>query len=1498
VPQRLVVPDVVPGQLAQRLPGCVDRGRPVALPGGVHRGYLVRCGGGELAGAGRAGARDLLAGGDDVLLGGPPLLVLAVEVTQVLHRLPGLRPGGVVQPEAELGADLRVAGGLHAGFGAEVRQVAAEHDHGGVVGAVAGRAAGTLGQPGPDPLGEHRQRLDALVQEPFLQVHAHRQAGQDHQAAGLVRQVDPVIPVGQGQDAAGGLGELLRRLGELLRLPHRHLLGHHRGNEPVLGVVARGDEHGLAEQVQHPGGKAGDALLVAQAAEQVGEHEEPAAGALGFPVGRDRDPGNLALEGGSVDDALLLFDLLISTVPLSRATRAADKEKLKNLPRRGVSARDRSPAPCCEADCAGRRNADEWHWRRLTRRRSNQHGHGMAPRMWPSREDGWMVLPSDVPPTGWGRRAPDRRREEIRRLLALMGGAIAALYEDACRLLVTEPQLATASHLVAHLAREIESGLRELLTAMVPASRMAGLEALPREPGQRGPGWKAVVDEICTALGFTAGDEVRSLWKSARWDPRAHRGALLRPRPIDGEFRAAWRDFEVLLHRVGRQYEATYLAALPLVDALAAIGEPSKEDLSRLRHQVPHGVVALRRFFERAGAGWFARLRPAGYLSDPPGLRPTEDGLVAYTPWPAGRYLVRMAQVASLADAVADVALGLDTDNPEACECVAEAALVLPADAAARLAPRLAAFLTQPIMWALPVKAGEVVVTLAAAGQTEAALTVLGPLLPTDVRSAAGRRYFPRELVTRAFPNLGLPGLGLLADHLEALGFEGSPQRPALVHSFIWRPAIETDHYGDGRDTLVSALRDAAVAVATADGTIPVVALLDRHDPALFARLALHVLRQVPDPALVAERLTSRELFDNAETNREYTLLLREQFAALPGNAQSQIVGFIQAGPLRDASPEDADRWRLQQLARFGDALPAGQQDVYEVLVGRFGRPEEYEHALRLGEFVGPTAPVAADALAAMADADLLLMLATWTPGQDRAAPSPEGLRLELQAAVERNPARFAALAVRFGNLDPTYARGLLAGLTSALTPKPAAPATNAPETVSDEAHSPEPGAGDRTAFDWTPVLAFGQAVLGRPRLMPGRPPTGDSERDPGWICCRQQLADLLAQGLRRNQIPPNRSDAVLTLLAQLAEDPEPDEEYEYADGHDDPATTAINTVRGCAFVALMRYAWWRHRYRPGTQPARLDEPVRAILEAHLDPGIEPTAAIRCVYGQFFGAITMCDPQWAHDHVEKVFDHTARPRLGATAWDAYLRFNHPAQQTYDLLAQQYRDSVTALSQRAVSTPASAGPDTDTDQIPDHLVRHIAYLYGHGIINLGTGSLVEAFTRNAPQEQRAKFIEVLGLMLHNTDTPAPAVLGRLQQLWEWRFNQLRTTPGADMGELAGFGWWFGSGKLGPHWAFAHLQELLEAGGTVEPDHLVADQLATYRSSRIEQSVTCLALLIDAATDPWFVTGSRDDIGAVLADGLRAADRSTQRRARQTINRLVARGHTAFADLLGR
>jgi hypothetical protein len=134
--------------------------------------------------------------------------------------------------------------------------------------------------------------------------------------------------------------------------------------------------------------------------------------------------------------------------------------------------------------------------------------------------------------------ALDPRQQEVQRLLALMGRSLAALYEDACRLLAAEPELSTASHLVGHLGREIESGLRGLLRALVPPDRMAALRARPRKSGQRDVSWKDLVDDICTALGFSGDDDLRELWKSVSWDRHAHRGGLLRPRPVDKEFRS------------------------------------------------------------------------------------------------------------------------------------------------------------------------------------------------------------------------------------------------------------------------------------------------------------------------------------------------------------------------------------------------------------------------------------------------------------------------------------------------------------------------------------------------------------------------------------------------------------------------------------------------------------------------------------------------------------------------------------------------------------------------------------------------------------------------------------------------------------------------------------------------------------------------------------------------------------------------------------------------
>jgi hypothetical protein len=1101
----------------------------------------------------------------------------------------------------------------------------------------------------------------------------------------------------------------------------------------------------------------------------------------------------------------------------------------------------------------------------------------------------------------------DRRQVEIHRLLGVFGPAPAAFYADACQLLARDPQLASTTHLVGHLLRELESALRDILRPMIPAEQPAGPTSPPgllgrlrqkaasalhavvrpmilaeRTAGssQRTRGTeqkeshKQEIDAIATALGFAPDDEVRLLWKSLGLHRVGHRGSQLGPRPVDDDFRALWNNVQILLLRLGRQFESLFTASLPLIDELAGKERPDGADLRRLRGSMPQSVVALDRFFERAGPGWFALLRSKGYLRDPPPLEVAADETIAYVRWPAGRYLVRMAAEPRVQRQVIEVALALETDNPQAHECVAEAALALPAADGARLAPKIAGFLASPYQWALPPKVRDLIARLAQAGEADAARLLLRPLLEAETGRGRWRSAgLVPELVPAVFPQLGLAGLVQLADLLDQALDERLPGgRTWRDQSYGWRQTLDGGRDHDREQAFTSALRDAAVLLARADqpGVGAVVDVLERRERAIFHRLALHVLRHVPDGALIAERIGRRELFEDFHVEREYTLLLREWGAILPREIRAQVVGWIDAGPLESGlEPETIDRWRLVQLARFGDALPEEQVARYQELVERFGEAVEPE---MLEGWVGPTAPLSTDELLALRDDELVSLLRSWQPDTGWFAPSREGLRQHLGEAAAQVPGRLAALAPAFAELHPAYAVGVLGGLGEA--------------------------AKQGRAFAWQPVFQLARAVIDKARLLPTRDEREDDEVIRGGVDVRMEVARLLDAGLRHNRIPTGADSDVVELLAALATDPDPSLADDQQQGNTGPVTLDLNAVRGAAFHAIMQFAWWRKKQTPPGQTASLDPRLRELLDRHLDPQHEPTRAIRSIYGQYFPHLLACDQEWARSRADVIFPRDpSLEHLRRAAWDRYLLFNRAYSDAYELLTERYREAIARLAE---GSPEEASDHAD-DEATNALTGHVLGLYAQGGVGLEPGSLVDLFFERAPVNARAHLIEIAGIEVTNAEQPTPQVLERLQRLWEWRLGVLQQRADTDLEELKGFGWWFGSGKFEDDWALLQLHELLASEGTVDPDHTVAERLAALRHKRIAQVVACLSLLIDAAQrhaaqQPWFVTAARDEIRAILEEGIRAADPETGRLARATVSRLIARGYTQFGELL--
>src|SRR5947208_6078501 len=121
----------------------------------------------------------------------------------------------------------------------------------------------------------------------------------------------------------------------------------------------------------------------------------------------------------------------------------------------------------------------------------------------------------------------DPRQERIYRLLGLIGPGPAAFYRDACWMMSDANPLESTTHLVAHLLREIESSIRDVLETVT---------ARPK-------GHKDEIRAILAALEIPETDQVATAWLNlAGMDneyalhSRAHRDALSGPRSLDAEF--------------------------------------------------------------------------------------------------------------------------------------------------------------------------------------------------------------------------------------------------------------------------------------------------------------------------------------------------------------------------------------------------------------------------------------------------------------------------------------------------------------------------------------------------------------------------------------------------------------------------------------------------------------------------------------------------------------------------------------------------------------------------------------------------------------------------------------------------------------------------------------------------------------------------------------------------------------------------------------------------
>jgi hypothetical protein len=1112
-------------------------------------------------------------------------------------------------------------------------------------------------------------------------------------------------------------------------------------------------------------------------------------------------------------------------------------------------------------------------------------------------------------------RFSDPRQQTIyEELKELVGPGPAAFFRDVCRLMDSPNSLESTAHLVGHLLREMESALRGVLKTIRSGDRLSHEEE---------------IRSILRSLGIPEGSETERAWLelARHLHAVAHRCGLEAPRSLQ-EAQALWEHTQTLMPVLLSGIRERFLDWFPLLDKILLEPTPTKEDVKRLVDDIPNNAVMRHYFFDRLeNPEWIQLLLEKGLFRNPPSAEPDEEqGTINFPPWPEMRYLTRMARYKP--ELVAEIIGQMpDTDNAAVQRDLADALLEMPAETAARLLERAKKWAGSPYLL-LPEKLGALFVHLAKGGKSGEAIELARVLLdvlpdsrweplpePKDVDlprvdpQARFDEWNYRQILRKHFPELvrqaGLPALELVCDLLEKtirLSRRQENKGETEDYSFIWRPAIEEHAQNLGhtlKDALVSGVRDTAILVIRSDkaSVEQVLSVLERRRSKVFQRIALHVLTEFADQteALVAERLTNRNLFDDVNLLHEYVCLLRDRFSRLSPEKRRIILNWIDAGPdilrfkerqqQRTGFPPSEEEircyreiWMRDWLARVGAANLAEEwREQYSRLVKTHGEPEHPEFPTYTeGGRVGPTSPKTADELRGMSVEDIMRFLSTWSPPENLLRePSPEGLGRALSAVVADDPRRFAQEATRFQNLDPTYGGAFLFGLWEALK--------------------------KNEAFEWTPILELCQWVVGQPRGIRGRH-AQDIDADPDWGWTRKAIADLLSAGFEHGPscIPIELREKVWAILQPLTEDPEPTPEYEelYGGSNMDPATLSLNTTRGEAMHAVVRYGFWVRRHIE-TQPDReerlcrgFDEmpEVREVLDAHLDLKRESSLAVRSVYGQWFPRFVLLDSDWARDNYARIFplEDQHRDYLEA-AWNTYIAFCQPYDDVLELLRPQYRTAVERISSPKEKQRWLADPD-------QKLVEHLMAYYWRGTID-PKDPLLKTFWEKAPDKIRGYAIEFIGHALRQTEGPIPKeILQRLQKLWQERFLKAREDPASYEKEILGFGWWFISEKFDPDWSIRQLTEALEIFPQTEPARMVLEQLTNAVKTHPKESVKCLGRIAEGDREGWELAAGRNHIQVILKQALERPE--ARKEAERVIHYLGSRGFLDFRDLLER
>lgn len=545
--------------------------------------------------------------------------------------------------------------------------------------------------------------------------------------------------------------------------------------------------------------------------------------------------------------------------------------------------------------------------------------------------------------------------------------------------------------------------------------------------------------------------------------------------------------------------------------------------------------------------------------------------------------------------------------------------------------------------------------------------------------------------------------------------------------SYIWRAAIEDhpqnyEHY-ELNDALLNALRNSSEAATSRSKEIGLEIIKEylKHKYSIFRRLAIHLLRLNYDnySGFVDELIKDKELLKETDISHEYYILLRDIYEKLSTTDRKFIINSIRdiksynKEAKREIQEKQIRYHHLEKLHFFENYLEGEDKEYYDQLKQEYQGEIIRDTTVWHESYVGEKSPLTIDEIDKKELPELWNLFKSFRKtdkGFD--APTPEGLARLFAAAVKKNPHKYLQTDLTpLTLLKPNYAYWFINDVTELYKSE------KYPELV--------------------PYIENLLDFINRIIRIENIPKRFTDDMGINFVGVKRRALDFIQMSIKSSQKGIIDLSTYKNIIWEIIEylcyyEWDPEKSIENTKTNMDPYTSAINSVRGNALIAVIDYALWYASRTKDNFSSDVKYPNRFVGEDRIQKLLEdkltnkqddPSLAVHSVFGVYLANLAYLNYEWVKSNIENIFPSEKDKEIyWMTAWGGFINASRFYNDLFKLFKPQFERAVGYLSSGKQMVTSGFGRSPE-DSLSEHLV--VACLNGEDDIRK-TYSLLRRF----------------------------------------------------------------------------------------------------------------------------------------------------------------------------